>query len=152
MISRAFIPPMVHVWCMHRPFVKHACIPGYSHSLHDHPGSPQDDGMTSSSCHPQLPSLPPFMPPLPPLPFSPSSLSCTETHCMPKYMPSASPAYSPCRCTACVSGAVPGLHSHSRDTTTAPLSHAWPHLNMSAHLVEWELQVSGIVYTDWVLM
>ena len=52
----AFIPPMVHAWSMHGPFVEHACVPGHSHGLHNHPGGPQDDGtmprrVTSSSSY-----------------------------------------------------------------------------------------------------
>ena len=81
----AFIPPMVCAWSMHRPFVKHACIPGHSHSLHNHPGGPQDDGMTPSSHHARLPPSAP----LPPLLSSLSLPSCT--HCTPKCVPSASP-------------------------------------------------------------
>ena len=59
----AFIPPMVHAWCMHGPFVEHAHVPGHSHGLHNHPGGPHDDGTTPrrpSSRHARLPpSLPP---------------------------------------------------------------------------------------------
>ena len=36
----AVIPPMVHAWCMHGPFVEHVCIPGHAHGLHNHPGGP----------------------------------------------------------------------------------------------------------------
>ena len=62
MSCRTFIPPMVHAWCMHRPFVEHVHVPGHSHGLHNHPGGPQDDGTMPSSRHAQLP---PSMPPSP---------------------------------------------------------------------------------------
>ena len=81
----AFIPPMVCAWSMHGPFVEHARVPGHSHSLHNHPGGPQDNGTMSSSCHAWLP---PSTPP-PPLPSSLSSPSCTR--CTPKCGLSASP-------------------------------------------------------------
>ena len=32
---------------MHGPFVEHARISGHSHSLHNHPGGPQDDAQVA---------------------------------------------------------------------------------------------------------